>query len=1723
MHFFWTQNKALFLDPNYTFSYLSGHSATNDISLNNDVNQKDDKTKLNCQYCPLKTAKFKDFQTHLEKKHQRKICNRCHSVFTTTSNLKVHIKVVHEGVRKQKCGTCGKPFSHASNLSKHLKTVHGLSGDELKNNFVKLSGELAKFPHLMNTSPQLNLSKEVVGSPEVLPMSDADPSMRENQIVLKSSSKFLKCPKCPWKFQYQIPLDGEKELWKIQEFDVHMKDAHPENNSLCAYCITGQSQHHPESVSYYKCGYKPFKCVVCNFSCKKKGNLNGHLKSDRHKNNVLQGLTTNSANNTSNNAGDKQQSLELYFTKCDFCEIEFKEKDSLKIHIENVHQDSVIDDDDKIRNAHFTQSEKNQSSEESLENPARGSDDEFSSSSNNSDNDLSNIIITESVSLQSTITTYHDQTVVATDSAKKKFKKKGNELKCPFCPKYYFSAIRLQIHIDLHPEADDLPEDWTPEGWTPTHKAPASEKTIRNIEKNGKGSNPTGTPTPLTRTTIVSEKTDNKRDSKINEDTNVDTATPMIKLEIKTEPLSSLQHPCNFCTETFVKVTELSDHIFQTHTKELEVVQKRDKKILADNIIKKEPLSTENREIIISKENDNFPIRSSAVLEKGHQETKIKSEPVEENDIDPTNEIHCDFSNIEQIKKQLTNKEEDRAKCNICDKAFTKKSALKEHMKKNHIEKCQSCDKRFTTQYYLKIHVKNDHTHRPCNLCDNNIQFETFSELNVHIKNVHEDKISKKRQNNVHEDLTKQSKNEETKKFISCTICNHVFDLKTYNAKVLELHMQNVHGKTNNKRLACNFCDDRFEKYSELTDHVKSDHSFLRIKKTNVDEEQNKYNLSKKVKKEPLSDENFQSDDEDEKNKEDEDFQPDENKDEKDDELQSCFFCDSVFEKSSELKVHMKTIHENVIQKELLLKESNTESRAIEGNKINNISDIVEEMDIDVDENDLNSSIIEVSNKDKSSSILGKTKFENKFSDNKISTDLKPVISDKEDEPLKPAKNQDDKEINSSIDDEEKAGNSNLNMKSNFNDSEEHHRKAHEGHKIVNTSSSIENWQKCGHCDKAFAQLNKLKKHMRQKHLEQCDSCDKKFTTPYYLKTHIKTCHDENNKKIFENSSDLNVDMKLVHQNLKKDKTNSKSKFEPFRNNSTHEEYPKLNAIVEDETNTISEKPQWSNLKKLKNLSVEVVQNKSSKKTSTNKENDEISNHKVLKNENIIPRNKTSKRDSDQLKAAKINLANENGDDEILRDPTAKKSKTLKVFKSTKYQETNKFSNIEFSQKESHSQISSSKFLFKNSTEISSKSEKKEITSELQSRPETIETICRWTFEDGEICGKTFAKPYNLKIHMQSHENLRPYECQFCGKKFRQKFHLTRHEESNHQVPEVELAEVLPEVVDPGHKCDFCKNSFHKIDDLVTHIIASHQDIDEDEEMEVPELNLAKLTEVKVSNDDQMMTVSENNDVNEQKLLDYNDQSNISGFSSTLAERVKLRNKKQLEIISKSSTENEEKKNIGLTRMDSSMKNSLVNLGAAKTDHEVPKIEKTSNNRSDLNSLKKPEKSHTSISMIIRNPNSNHKSEVNTHMTGSKEKYVKSSTTMNQESKEDLDSIRLKKSGKTHNASPKAQRKCYFCEKSFSPEKLKIHIRIRHKDQAQESNQCHLCDKFFEKKERLEKHISTIHSNELKENQKKKCHFCEKSYNNLGSLEKHIVKVHEGMLITGEVLFYLKK
>ena len=60
---------------------------------------------------------------------------------------------------------------------------------------------------------------------------------------------------------------------------------------------------------------------------------------------------------------------------------------------------------------------------------------------------------------------------------------------------------------------------------------------------------------------------------------------------------------------------------------------------------------------------------------------------------------------------------------------------------------------------------------------------------------------------------------------------------------------------------------------------------------------------------------------------------------------------------------------------------------------------------------------------------------------------------------------------------------------------------------------------------------------------------------------------------------------------------------------------------------------------------------------------------------------------------------------------------------------------------------------------------------------------CNWVFENGEVCGKTFAKSYNLVVHMRMHEDVRPFGCSFCDQTFRYEFQKLRwiSDQNRHQ------------------------------------------------------------------------------------------------------------------------------------------------------------------------------------------------------------------------------------------------------------------------------------------------------------------------------------------------------
>lgn len=76
-----------------------------------------------------------------------------------------------------------------------------------------------------------------------------------------------------------------------------MKEKHPETETSCIYCIAGQPHPRLARGETYTCGYKPYRCEVCNYSTTTKGNLSIHMQSDKHLNNMQElqnGTVTNS-------------------------------------------------------------------------------------------------------------------------------------------------------------------------------------------------------------------------------------------------------------------------------------------------------------------------------------------------------------------------------------------------------------------------------------------------------------------------------------------------------------------------------------------------------------------------------------------------------------------------------------------------------------------------------------------------------------------------------------------------------------------------------------------------------------------------------------------------------------------------------------------------------------------------------------------------------------------------------------------------------------------------------------------------------------------------------------------------------------------------------------------------------------------------------------------------------------------------------------------------------------------------------------------------------------------------------------------------------------------------------------------------------------------------------------------------------------------------------------
>jgi hypothetical protein len=104
-------------------------------------------------------------------------------------------------------------------------------------------------------------------------------STTTNSIHSRNACKKLKCPKCNWHYKYRETLD------------IHMREKHSTDitsslSQQCIYCIENTPHPRLGRGEQYKCGYKPYRCEICDYSTTTKGNLSIHMQSDKHINNL---------------------------------------------------------------------------------------------------------------------------------------------------------------------------------------------------------------------------------------------------------------------------------------------------------------------------------------------------------------------------------------------------------------------------------------------------------------------------------------------------------------------------------------------------------------------------------------------------------------------------------------------------------------------------------------------------------------------------------------------------------------------------------------------------------------------------------------------------------------------------------------------------------------------------------------------------------------------------------------------------------------------------------------------------------------------------------------------------------------------------------------------------------------------------------------------------------------------------------------------------------------------------------------------------------------------------------------------------------------------------------------------------------------------------------------------------------------------------------------------
>ena len=316
-----------------------------------------------CNFCSKKCFTDQRLKNHIKRVHTtnefpRIYCNVCGKIFKTKKYLQAHVEIQHnkDGKYKDKvlcdickktfvadylenhvethykdidlftCDICEKSYKYENFLKRHWNTYHAIDGKE-RYQKEKIGNNQIKQNNLASMDYQH--SKLISSQDEKSIFIEKAPSYKENKTQVNKSHK---CHLC------------EKLFDSTNNLKIHKQTVHDQRIQFsCRYCDDGKNFSNKQSLERHNKKFHQQKyCITCNY-CEKNFMMHKTLEKHIKNSHLFECHVCNETFTRFDQLSKHKKDIHNIFDKdmksrCDICDIVFKEPKKLKDHIEVVHE-----------------------------------------------------------------------------------------------------------------------------------------------------------------------------------------------------------------------------------------------------------------------------------------------------------------------------------------------------------------------------------------------------------------------------------------------------------------------------------------------------------------------------------------------------------------------------------------------------------------------------------------------------------------------------------------------------------------------------------------------------------------------------------------------------------------------------------------------------------------------------------------------------------------------------------------------------------------------------------------------------------------------------------------------------------------------------------------------------------------------------------------------------------------------------------------------------------------------------------------------------------------------------------------------------------------------------------------------------------------------------------------------------------------------------------------